>query len=219
MTPSSGSIADQLRADGLDLTATTTAQQYNPLVDEPFRLPDYGRSSTLVLVIGNTKALWPHITKVWDEPDYAADPVDTYCDQAIERAIAAVDVSYDLRLYHEAPPRRIAMQRLAQVAGLAGLSESHLCVHPEFGPWIALRAAVVFDTDGEASTPASVPCDCAVGCQPALTAALDAGEPKTGTDVATNWHAWLAVRDACPVGQSHRYSAQQIRYHYTEEKT
>lgn len=40
----------------------------------------------------------------------------------------------------------IAIQRMAQAAGLAQLEEnSHLCVHPKFGPWIALRCALVFD--------------------------------------------------------------------------
>lgn len=35
---------------------------------------------------------------------------------------------------------------MAQAAGLAHLEEnSHLCVHPKFGPWIALRCALVFD--------------------------------------------------------------------------
>ena len=34
------------------------------------------------------------------------------------------------------------MQRLAHVAGLAYLSESHLSVHAEYGPWLGLRAAI-----------------------------------------------------------------------------
>ena len=35
---------------------------------------------------------------------------------------------------------------MAQAAGLAQLEQnSHLCVHPKFGPWIALRCALVFD--------------------------------------------------------------------------
>ncbi|MGH8586497.1 MAG: hypothetical protein ACREWE_10055 [Gammaproteobacteria bacterium] len=43
------------------------------------------------------------------------------------------------------PPRRVAMQRLAHLSGLAYLSPSHLNVHATYGPWIALRAAVVID--------------------------------------------------------------------------
>lgn len=35
---------------------------------------------------------------------------------------------------------------MAQAAGVAYLDQnSHLCLHPKFGPWIALRCALVFD--------------------------------------------------------------------------
>ncbi len=77
----------------------------------------------------------------------------------------------------------------------------------------------MFDADAKPSVPASMPCDCTSGCHPALAAALGVGEPETRASLATSWKLWLAERDACPVGQAHRYSEQQIRYHYTEEKT
>ena len=42
--------------------------------------------------------------------------------------------------------RFVAMQRAASAAGLAYLDAgSHLCLHPRFGPWFALRATLVFD--------------------------------------------------------------------------
>lgn len=31
------------------------------------------------------------------------------------------------------------------------------------------------------------------------------------------WRPWLAVRDACPLGREHRYSEQQVAYHYTKD--
>lgn len=213
-----GAIVDSLRSRGLDLTATTTAQQYNARVEPPYQLPEYGREQTLVLVIGNTKALWPHITEVWNEAPYLDDPVDTYTDQAIEAAVREVTIDHDVRLYHEPPPRRIAIQRLADVAGLAWLSDSHLCVHPEFGPWMALRGAVVFDAPGPSSTPATAPCDCSLGCGDALAAATEAGKLETQADLDHSWRKWLAVRRACTVGQRHQYSEQQLLYHYTKER-
>ncbi len=42
--------------------------------------------------------------------------------------------------------RYVAIQRMAQAAGLAYMDPiSHLCLHPKFGPWIALRCALVFE--------------------------------------------------------------------------
>ena len=35
---------------------------------------------------------------------------------------------------------------MAHAAGLAYLDQqSHLCLHPKFGPWFALRCVIVFD--------------------------------------------------------------------------
>ena len=35
--------------------------------------------------------------------------------------------------------------------------------------------------------------------------------------VRENWRSWVAIRDACPLGKAHRYSDEQIRYHYTKD--
>jgi methylmalonic aciduria homocystinuria type C protein len=108
----------------------------------------------------------------------------------------------------------VAIQRLADEAGLAWLSPSHLCVHPTFGPWIALRAAIVIDVPAPPTTGAMAPlCDCDAHCLPKLQAALEAGE-ATSADVTQHWQHWVAMRDACPVGREHRYSDEQIAYHY-----
>ncbi len=203
---------------GFDLSGVTVVGAYNPLVDEAFRLP--GRDDSAVLVIGNTSALWPKLTEfVRSSSTPLADPVDFYSEQSIESAVRSTipaDMVIDLRFAHEPPPRRIAIQRLAQVAGLAWLSPSHLCIHHEFGPWIALRAAIVLDHRPEAvGTPAQPTCDCAAHCLPAFERALAAGVPDGRAQLEKTWELWLAARDACRVGRKHRYSDEQILYHYT----
>jgi hypothetical protein len=48
--------------------------------------------------------------------------------------------------------RLVAMQRLAHAIGVAHLHPgSQLCIHPTYGPWIALRAVVVFRIDAAAA--------------------------------------------------------------------
>ena len=44
-------------------------------------------------------------------------------------------------------------------------------------------------------------------------AASPAGDP-----VAEHWRAWLAVRDACPLGREHRYPEALIHYVYTKDR-
>jgi len=36
--------------------------------------------------------------------------------------------------------------------------------------------------------------------------------------VRDHWQAWLAVRDACPVGKAARYDDSQIRWHYALDR-
>jgi methylmalonic aciduria homocystinuria type C protein len=204
---------------GLDLCATCASDDYDAVVPAEVRLPDVGRARALVVVVGNTRALWPHVRAAVVRGDAA--PVDEHVESLVRDA---VDVALapltprpraELRFAPEPPPRRVAMQRLADVAGLAWLAPSHLCVHPVYGPWIALRAAIVIDVPGPATRPPiAPPCDCATGCQPALERALAAGPPLDQVELRERWRLWLAVRDACPVGRDHRYDDEQIAYHY-----
>ena len=139
--------------------------------------------------------------------------------RTVREATADVHDVVDIRFSHEPPPRRIAIQRLADRAGLAWLSPSHLCVHPTYGPWIALRAAIVLERPiTEIPPPAGAPCDCSANCLPRLQEAIAAGEPADNDEMVAQWHLWLAMRDACPVGRAHRYGDEQIRYHYLGER-
>jgi methylmalonic aciduria homocystinuria type C protein len=219
-------IYEQIRAAcaerGMDLAQPLCVSWYNQVVDTAYRLPDHGRPSALAVILGNTRVLWLHLAEA-----LAADaglaahrhPVDSYCERVVHAAMTGIAEPWLVRYYHEQPPRRVAMQRLAHVAGLAHLAPVHLSVHPVYGPWIALRAVVVIDVDGPpgpAPAPAP-PCDCAAHCLPHFQAVL----ARTGPDaprVENNWRAWLAVRDACPVGRAHRYSEEQLRYHYTKDR-
>ncbi|MEQ1506129.1 MAG: hypothetical protein ABMB14_28110 [Myxococcota bacterium] len=109
---------------------------------------------------------------------------------------------------------------LALAAGLGYPSRLGLVLSPEVGPWLALRAVWFTDAAISPTGPrvGSAPCDacpgpCATACpgtafRPAFTlgACMEhraAGGCLTGCD----------ARAACPIGASHRYPADQIRYH------
>jgi methylmalonic aciduria homocystinuria type C protein len=219
-------IAARCAAAGLDLCATCAAEDYDAAVPPAYRLPAVGRARALVIVIGNTRALWPIIRAAHRGPLAGVrDPVDRHVETTVRAAVAdalaahAPGAAHEVRFAPEPPPRRVAMQRLAAVAGLAWLSPSHLSVHPVYGPWIGLRAAIVIDVDGPPPrAPLPAPCDCARGCLPLLERALAAGVPSSAAELRPRWLAWLAVRDACPVGRTHRYDEAQLRYHYAGDR-
>ena len=183
---------DTLPAAGLDILHRFDARA----IAHELALPMLATHPVGILV-GNTRALWPHFVAA-REP--VADPLEHY----VERAIDALGLPcfYAHRRYDGA---FLPFQRVAVAAGLGTLSATGLVIHPSFGPWFALRAIVLADGDPPPRVAISPPCTCEAPCLTALATAVS----------HRDWHLWLAVRDACPVGRSWRYDDAQIVYHYT----
>jgi methylmalonic aciduria homocystinuria type C protein len=212
-------LATPCREAGLDLVHAFRVGFYNQAVDDAFKLPDFGRASTLGVLVGNTRVLWPRfLAHLGAEPGRAEadDPLDNYVAAAVHGALAAIPLRWEVRFAPDDPAQgrpTVALQRLAHVSGFAHLSPSHFSVHAVYGPWIALRAAIAIDIDGpESAAPIPPnPCpNCAADCLPKMRRAQSVAPPA--------WEAWLAVRDSCPVGRAHRYSDGQIRYHATADR-
>lgn len=232
LAPTISRALDVLRAAchgaGFDLVQPLRVGWYNACVEGTLRLDDLGSEQHLAVVVGNTRALWPVLLDALaKDPELAAsaDPLDCYTERSLSRAAAALGQPTSVRYAHEAGERRVAMQRLAQAAGLAYLSETHLSVHATFGPWIALRAAVSVAVPGPAGPAPTLahPCgSCAKGCQPGFDRALaglaDLAAPPSERSLRAAWRAWADFRAACPVGREHRYPEDMLRYHYTKDR-
>lgn len=216
-------IARGCAAAGLDLVQPFAVQWYNAGVADAHKLPTYGRDPCLGILIGNTRELWPRFVRALRATPALLDdehPIDSYVEDAVMRACAALPYRYQSLWAQRS--RQVAIQQLAQRAGLAYLSPGHLSVHPTFGPWIALRAVIVVDVAGPSVGPPAIalPCaDCHDRCAPAFArAAATLVEPVNQAAVTPHWHLWLAARDACPIGREYRYDDDQIGYHYTKDK-
>ena len=153
-----------LEAQGLDLVAPLNLRWYNEVAPANARIAptaDGAGEDALAVLVGNSRALWPAFTAAHDSDPAIGDaehPVDTFVARAIRDAIARVslsggetarDVETDPRVFdsHDTSPGKlVAIQRAAHVAGVAHLDEKcHLAIHEKYGPWIALRALLVFD--------------------------------------------------------------------------
>lgn len=163
------------------------------------------------ILVGNTRALWPHFAAALAaDAELAAsrDPIERYTEQTLTPAASALggSIYFAHRTYGE---RYLPFQRLAVVAGLAALAPSQLLIHPVYGPWFALRAVIVCAGTPPPTARMPLPCRCAdAGCVAAFEQA--SAHPD-------EWRGWIAVRDACPVGRDYRYSEQQIAYHYSKD--
>jgi cyanocobalamin reductase (cyanide-eliminating) / alkylcobalamin dealkylase len=208
-------LIHRLGEAGFDLAQSFPARDYDAQVDAALRLPEVDHPDPLAMVVGNTGALWPRFLAARAaDPVLAADPdpLDRYTEQTLAVALAGTG---GVAVFGHTMPVRVAIQRAARIAGLAALAPSHLSIHPTYGPWIALRAVIVLPIPAPPPrAPATVPCDCAANCLPRLQAALAAGVPQSRAELAQDHLRWLAIRDACPIGRGHRYSAEQIAYHY-----
>lgn len=220
-------ISAKLADAGLDLVQPLNAAWYDAAVAPEYRLPaPGGRSDRLALAVASSRAFWePFVARLRAEPARLdrPDPIDDYVADVVRAALDDLPVEHAVRFSFDPPPRRVAMQRLADVSGLAPLTAAMLCVHPVYGPWIALRAAIVLDLPGppgRAPIPAAPACTCSELCAPALARAQAASAAVIdGDPVAPTWPLWLAVRDACPVGREHRYPDDLIQYVYTKDRT
>ena len=156
-------VAAHCRERGLDLAQALQVRWYNDAVAESLRLDDFGRTDALAIAIGNTREFWQRFLAAAESDAELRDcenPVERYAMDVVNGALAAVERRCAVSWAHTVGEGVVAMQRLAQVSGLAYLSPAHLAVHPHFGPWIALRAVVVVDVEGPSGPPPKMDAPC-----------------------------------------------------------
>jgi hypothetical protein len=103
----------------------------------------------------------------------------------------------------------LPFQLLADRVGFASLTDAGLAIHPTYGPWFALRAVIALEPPPTFAMPPP-PAPIAKSC--VCTGACELALANARADLR-DWRAWLAVRDACTL-REHRYSDEQIRFHY-----
>ncbi len=220
-------FSSQCRSQGLDLVHGFGARPLLPALGRlGVAVPD--AENPAAALVANTRSMWPAFrAALCRDPALlrGAHPLDTWVERTVERAAAATGASPVVLWAHRplANGAYVPLQRLAVAAGFAVLAPCHLLVHPKHGPWLGLRALVLFSREypSVARSAAGGMCDgCPAPCMPALRAA-EAGmcRLEPGQRVTGQWRAWLAVRDACPAGAESRYSDEQIRYHYQRDRT
>jgi hypothetical protein len=219
-------LRERCDAAGLDVVHPFRLDWFNEEAEPHLRLPDFGRPGALAIVIGNTVRLWEPFTRALrDDAALAdhADPVDAYVETALVAVTSAtLRARHAIHWAHRTTPAPIAIQRIAHASGLAHLSPSRLSVHRSFGPWLALRAVVVVDGSGPSGERprAHDPCTaCAKPCLAAFDRALADSGTSRARDVEREWEAWADVRGVCPEGKSFRYGDDQLRYHYTKDRS
>ena len=229
-----------LERRGLDAAAALALGTYNSAAPSAATIKGAGKQgeSCLVVVFGNSKALWEKFVDAYKEDKDvrdSADPLDTYVEKQTRASIrealglAENDAIPGVRVYWSKDTEKgklVAIQRMAHEARLAYLDEAtHQSIHPKFGPWCAFRGAIVFDdVMGPDAMPEPMTCpvsdETIENAAQAFDVAIKNYTNTSGED-PEQWKLWLAARDAMDGGKfvEHRYEEDQMHWHYQVDRT
>ena len=220
---------------GLNLIGTTPVADYDALVASQYHIGPLLPTAKTVIVIGNGGGqFWQHFSDFADaRPDYFQqheNPLDAYTVKIIEGALTP-HLSCTQARYRYIYPFQffdgltISFMHLTQAAGLAGPSLLGMRIHPEYGPWIASRVAILIDQEISVPSvaPGFDPCPtcieraCMVAC-PANAIDVEKGwnisacvqhRVRNATDCVDRCHA----RYQCVYGREDRYPEEELAYH------
>lgn len=211
-----------LDSQGLGLTGSLPIAAYDSLVPPMWRSAELAPAARGALVVGNAgRALWERLEAAPERalPD---DPLDRYTRRVLGEAAQLWDPPAAVGFYAE---RRagvyLPLVALARRAGLGSPGRVGVLIHPEFGPWIALRAVLLVpESLPETGAPPFDPC---TGCPaPCASACVGAAIDADGLDARKCYDTRLtkppcagacAARSACVVGPEHAYSPAQLAHH------
>ena len=236
MTQTLCSMRRKLYQFGFDIFHEFPIQPYNQKIvgssNKILALNEFGKKQTHSILIGNTKHLWPifieELTSNPNEWQNESDPLNKYtllCLQSVcNEYLKQNGIEYTLRFTFELEKDKlIAFQRLCDVANCAHLdSDSFLCIHPKYGPWIALRALIVLNKEYKEDSHQIIESLDDICTQTERenvqnewrklqNVLFEHKEPQT----MESWRYWLKLRDSYSIGKEYRYSEEQILYHYT----
>jgi hypothetical protein len=204
-----------LLGSGIELVASCGVAAYDASAPEPMRSAAWLPRARGVVVVGSAgPPLWrAFATRMAGRPEpwSAPHPYDEFVAGLLARADAALDdAGVRYRRFEAAfhAPVRVDFLALARLVGLGSPGPFGLLIHPQHGPWWALRGAWMVDADVDPPLGVSSPCaNCPAPC---VGGWANAG----GIERATP-----EVRARCVVGQGSRYDDDQIGYHYERAAT
>lgn len=236
-------ITTALGSYGLNLIGTTTVASYEALVPSEYYVTALLPGAKTLVVTGNGGGqFWEGFqTYCQKHPTYLHEhehPLDDYTVDVIEKALTPVLVQAEAKYRYLYPFRfwsePVSFMHLARAAGLAGPSLLGVVIHPEYGPWMALRAAVLLNHELHTEPIAAGFDPCPTCTERACMTAC----PAQAISIEKNWDIpacvehrlrvttdcvdYCRARVDCVYGREHRYPLDELQYHqqfsFTEMK-
>jgi len=217
---------------GLNLVGAVAAERYDAAVPLRLRASAIDPRARSVVVIGNGGAAFWHAYRrhVDGDPGWALHdhPLDDFTREVVEREIAgplrARDVQFRLVYPFAGEAGNLHFMELGRLAGIGGPSLIGVLIHPTYGTWIAMRAALLlnFTLEEPAEGLGFDPCPRCVArsCMPAcpVAAVSDRGWDvikcvRHRVEAAPDCSAGCYSRLNCVIGPQHRYPEEELRHH------
>lgn len=219
----------RLNARGFNLWGITRIEEHDAVQCRGMRLGDLREGSASAVVIGSGgRDLWTTLSQAegFDAaPKRGYHPIDAYSERVLlEEAEHFRSLGYEVCALFPFTNGPVNFLKLAESAGVGVISPViPFLLHPEFGPWISLRGALIFNRQipSNGALDDFEPCSsCAAPCVSACPVETygqggevhldrcadhrDAGSCDTGCE----------VRRACPIGAEHRYGATEEAFRH-----
>jgi epoxyqueuosine reductase QueG len=217
---------------GVNLVGVARPSDYDARVPPERSLARLVPEARSVVVLGNGGgAFWrAYRAAVAREPGRAerADPLDAFTREVVTQAIDGLGdglgVGGRIVFPFEFGTVPVSFMTLAACAGLGTPSLLGVLIHPEWGPWMALRAAwfppllleAPRPADGFDPCPSCVERPCIAACPAGAVSGFGWDVPRcvahrlsTADDCGLGCHARLA----CVIGPEHRYPVEALAHH------
>jgi len=218
-------ISPLLKKNGLNMLAVFNLETLPTELLESLQssVEDLSSYSQILVFAHGGKEMWQALQA--SPFKSATDPIDSFSMHVVQNYFSqALPNNCYLQLYPHSK-RHIAMRQLGQLAGWHYDSAFRIGINEVFGSWFAYRVVVLSNTKLTPSkrVDSASPCDtcedkpCISVC-PAK--ALDKGDLNLQTclnyrqESNSRCKTQCISRIICPIAKEHRYSPEQINYHY-----
>ncbi|HKI59569.1 MAG TPA: hypothetical protein VKA23_00925 [Mariprofundaceae bacterium] len=214
-----------LTKHGLNLHAvmnlSTLAGEVRDVLEK--QVPQLERYKQLILIGHGGRRMWEVLqaSAYRDRPE----PVDSLSVDTVKKWLAEACPGAAYEIIYPAAERLVPLQQLGALAGWHHASPFRIGINRQWGSWFAYRAVVLIDSDlpETAAETWGSPCESCVD-KPCITA-CPAGAVADRERMLTLCIDYRLQQDshcarqclsrlACPVAVEHRYSREQIDYHY-----
>jgi hypothetical protein len=212
-----------LQQQGLNLQAVFDIQSLPTEFIESLsaQCADLNNYHQLILLGHGGRTMWDGLQQSDIDSDH---PVDDYSIQCVEQFFADEHPQQQYKILYPGT-HRVGLQQLGKLAGWHHPSPFWVGVNNEWGSWYAYRVVVLANSNFTTTSrvESESPCD-SCDDKPCISICPANALTESNFDVKqcsayrlqenSNCSHQCLSRLRCPVGKEHRYSREQIEYHY-----